>query len=535
MARMTSSGCVRALAVVAAAGGYALALPPFDHAALAWLTLVPLLLIVRTASPRRAFAWGALYGFTAAWMATWWLTQAVARYFAAGILPAALAMSAAYGLAVAATFGLFAAGAALVVARRGTLSRRLVTIPALWTAVEVLRARVLGQPWALLGYTQHAHIGLIQVAAVTGVYGVSFLVALGNVAIAEALVALREGRGGREAGAALAVPAALIGGIWLIGTARALAGPTGGFAAQPVAVVQTGVPPAFHWTRAYAEQQLMAHVRATEALPAERGPALIIWPENALTLYLENEPLVARQLARLATRHRADLLFGRPRYADGHTFNSATLLRASGESGGHYDKQRLVLFAEAGPLAAPPPEAAASESPRDFTAGTAPGVLQSFVPLGISICHEILYPDLIGRTVRAGASLLVNISNDGWLDGGYGAASRQHFAMAVFRAVETRRYLVRAATTGISGIVDPFGRVVETVAPGAVGALTGVVAARGELTPYVRFGDAFALLCILHIAALIATTLTSARTPRAPEAVPTFPQDTAVDTKRHAA
>src|SRR5207249_3766405 len=217
-------------AVVAAAGGYALALPPFDHAALAWLTLLPLLLIVRTASPRRAFAWGALYGFTAAWMATWWLTQAVARYFAAGILPAALAMSAAYGLAVAATFGLFAAGAALVVARRGTLSRRLVTIPALWTAVEVLRARVLGQPWALLG------------------------------------------------------------DIWLIGTARALAGPTGGFAAQAVAVVQTGVPPAFHWTRAYAEQQLMAHVRATEALPAERGPALIIWPENALTLYLENEP-----------------------------------------------------------------------------------------------------------------------------------------------------------------------------------------------------------------------------------------------------
>src|SRR6184192_2627398 len=136
------------------------------------------------------------------------------------------------------------------------------------------------------------------------------------------------------------------------------------------------------------------------------------------------------------------------------TRSTATLLRASGESGGHYDKQRLVLFAEAGPLAAPPPEAA-NESPRDFTAGTAPGVLQSFVPLGVSICHEILYPDLIGRAVRAGASLLVNISNDGWLDGGYGAASRQHFAMAVFRAVETRRYLVRAATTGISGIVDP--------------------------------------------------------------------------------
>src|SRR5438128_9098340 len=136
MARMTSSRRIRALAMVAGAAAYALALPPFDHAALAWVTLVPLLLVVRTVPPRRALAWGALYGFTAAWMATWWLAQAVARYFAVGILPAALAMSAAYGVAVGGAFGLFAAGAAFVVAGGGTLSRRLVAVPALWTAVE---------------------------------------------------------------------------------------------------------------------------------------------------------------------------------------------------------------------------------------------------------------------------------------------------------------------------------------------------------------------------------------------------------------
>src|SRR5438128_9371089 len=121
MARMTSSRRIRALAMVAGAAAYALALPPFDHAALAWVTLVPLLLVVRTVPPRRAFAWGALDGFTGAWMATWWLAQAVARYFAAGILPAALAMSAAYGVAVAATFGLFAAGAALGAGDGGSL------------------------------------------------------------------------------------------------------------------------------------------------------------------------------------------------------------------------------------------------------------------------------------------------------------------------------------------------------------------------------------------------------------------------------
>jgi len=91
----------------------------------------------------------------------------------------------------------------------------------------------------------------------------------------------------------------------------------------------------------------------------------------------------------------------------------------------------------------------------------------------------------------------VNVSNDGWLDGGHGIASRQHFAMAVLRAVETRRYLVRAATTGVSGVVDPYGRVVGTLAPGAIGTLAVPVAGRTRVTPYVRFGDTFALLCSL--------------------------------------
>jgi len=481
----------RAGAMVAGAAAYALALPPFDHACLAWVTLVPLLVVVRTTSPRRAFAWGALHGFATGWMVTWWLTQATARYFAAGILPAALAMSAAYAVVVAGTFGLFAAGAAVVLAPGGAAARRVITLPALWTATEVLRARVLGQPWALLGYTQHEHVGLIQVAAVTGVYGVSFLVALGNGAIAEAVACCRARRGRRAIFAALAAPVAIIAGVWLVGAAYALRGPDGGFAARPVAVVQTGVPPAFQWTRGYAEQQLLAHIRATEALP-ERGPALIVWPENALTLYLETEPVVAADLARLARRIGADVLFGAPRYAAGRTYNSAHLLTADGQDGGSYDKQRLVLFAEAPPLHAE--DGKADESPRSFTAGTAPGVLQSFVPIGVSICHEILYPDLVNRSVRAGAALLVNISNDGWLDAGDGAARRQHFSMAVFRAIETRRFLVRAAATGVSGFISPAGELYATVPADTDGTSLGRVRRGDGLTPYVRWGDTWLLV-----------------------------------------
>src|SRR5437870_103764 len=190
------------------------------------------------------------------------------------------------------------------------------------------------------------------------------------------------------------------------------------------------------------------------------------------------------RLAARAARQRADLLFGAPRSEAGHTYNSVRLITAAGRNGGYYDKQRLVLGAEANPLAAATD--APSESARQFSAGSGPGVLQSFVPLGVSICHEVLFPELSARAVGAGAALLVNVSNDGWLDGGSGVASRQHFAMAAFRAVETRRYLVRAATTGVSGVIDPYGRVVASLGPGEAGVVTASAAGRSALTPYAR-------------------------------------------------
>jgi apolipoprotein N-acyltransferase len=119
------------------------------------------------------------------------------------------------------------------------------------------------------------------------------------------------------------------------------------------------------------------------------------------------------------------------------------------------------------------------------------------VPLGVSICHEVLFPELAANAVRAGAQVLVSVSNDGWLDPGLGVAGRQHFAMAALRAVETRRYLVRAATTGISGVIDPHGRVVDSLGLGVRGALVTPVSGLTVITPYVRLGDVFAFGCVL--------------------------------------
>jgi apolipoprotein N-acyltransferase len=206
--------------------------------------------------------------------------------------------------------------------------------------------------------------------------------------------------------------------------------------------------------------------------------------------------MLAVELATLARRHHTDLLFGGPRYEDGRTYNAARLITASGRNGGHYDKRRLVLFAEEKPLAFAE-HAEAEESPEEFSAGNGSGVLRSFVPIGVSICHEIVHPDLIRDSVRDGAQLLVNIANDGWLDGGYQFAGKQHLAMAVFRAVETRRFVVRAATTGTSAVIDPYGRVVASQAPNTAGVLSAGVTGWQTMTPYVRFGDLFALACAL--------------------------------------
>ena len=485
---------LRVGAVLAGAAAYALALPPVDRAGLAWVTLVPLLIVLRSCSAPAGFAYGLLYGCAFGWATTWWSVQAVERYFDLPLPVAGSGMALFYVAIFAPAFGLFGAGAACL-SRKLRAPLAAIAIPCLWVVHELVRDRVVGQPWCLLGYSQHGHPGLIQIAAVTGVYGVSFVLVAGNFALATAFEQLRAGRRLR-AGIAVFSALALVSVVWCAGVIRMRPSLRALGKTRSIAVVQTGVAPAYQWTRAYAEKQLRAHVAATEGIRTK--PSLIVWPENAITQYLESDPLLASQLGDLAERHGADLLFGAPRYENDHTFNSVRLITADGRYGGHYDKQRLVLFAEAGLLADSGP-GRPDPSPRQFSAGSEPGVLQSVMPVGVSICHEITYPDLVRRSVREGARVLVNVSNDGWLDPGHGVATWQHLAMATFRAVETRRYVVRAATTGVSAVIDPFGRIVATMPPGTTGVLEASVVERGWWTTYVRLGDAFALACLLFV------------------------------------
>jgi apolipoprotein N-acyltransferase len=483
---------MRILLVLLGSIFYALGLPPFDWSVCGWFALVPLLVVIRDQPTGSAFRYGVLFGYASGWTITWCLAEAMAKYLEIPLPLAVVAISLSFLLAIGVPFGLFAAASAVILRSYASRHARFL-VPALWVANELLRARVVDQPWALLGYTQHANLGLIQIAACAGVYGVSFLVAFGSLALAEAVWHLRAGHGGWTVLRAVVTSAAVVAGCWGLGTAATIWTAGGNAPKTDVAIVQTNVAPAAHWTRSYTQSQVRAHVDATNSLPATARPALVVWPENAVPRYLETEPMLAVQLARVAVDHRAELLFGAPRYEAGHSYNSARLIRANGRNGGYYDKHHLVMFAEEKPLVRE--TTTLNESPQEFTVGTGSGVLQSFVPLGVSICHEITYPELIAGSVRAGAELLVNIANDGWMDGGHEFAGRQHLAMAAFRAVENRRYVVRAATTGNSAVIDPYGRVISVLPSGRAGVLTAAVSRQLTLTPYARFGDLFAALC----------------------------------------
>lgn len=485
---------MRVAAVLAGAAAYAGALPPLGRSELAWVTLVPLLLVLRSSSTIAGFGYGLLYGCAFGWATTWWSVQAVTRYFDMSMPLAVAGMLVFYVAIFLPAFGLFGAGTARLY-RELRPPLAVATIPCLWVVHELIRDRLVAQPWCLLGYSQHAHPGLIQIASITGVYGVSFLLVLGNVALATTVAELR-GRRPIWAAVALSGFFVLPAALWSMGVAAMRPSLSTWGHTRTVAVVQTNIAPAYEWTRGYSERQLLAHVAATESIAGE--PALIVWPENSITQYLETEPYLAAELGELARARHADLVFGAPRYEQGSVFNSVRLFRSDGSYGGHYDKQRLVVFAEAG-LLTDPVDGAPDTSPRQFSAGSAPGVLRASVPLGVSICHEITFPDLVRRSVQNGAEVLVNLSNDGWLDPGHGVATWQHLAMAVFRAVETRRYVIRAATTGVSSVIDPYGRIVAMLPPGETGVLQASVVPRRRLTPYVRWGDAFALACFIFV------------------------------------
>jgi apolipoprotein N-acyltransferase len=497
----------------------ALSFPKFGHPVLAWLALTPLIVAVVRAPPttRRAFGLGWLAGAVCFAGTLYWLVETMTTF---GGLPTPLAVFAA-GLLVA-YLALFPAAFAVILARlTKTLGRRALALaPAVWVSTELGRQYVWdGFPWELLGYSQVAVLPIAQIASVVGVYGLSFMLAAAATAIAH--VVLTSGtRRWLVAGAV----AALIGCSALWGSAR-LRRSSLLSSGEPVrvAVLQGNVlqkdkEEAYRGNHALAAEITTRYLDMTRRAVAD-GATFVIWPESSTPFYFELDLAGGAAIRRLAQETGATLLIGsdqlEPIKKDAagaskrpniRLYNAAFLVKPDGTVGATYRKMQLVPFGEyvplknifffVGPIV---------DSLDAFSPGTDPVLL----PVGThtastAICYEVIFPNLIRRFVNDGSELLTTITNDAWY--GRSSAAYQHWEQASMRAIEGGRYLARAANTGISGFVDPYGRVLASAGLFEPAMLVSDLRFITERTIYSRIGDLIAWLSLaLTAAALLAT------------------------------
>jgi len=343
---------------------------------------------------------------------------------------------------------------------------------------------------------------VVQIASVTGIYGVSFAVAAVNAGIAEGILALlRGGARRRTAGAALALAALPALAVVLFGAVslqRAPAPDAADDSATGIAIVQGNLPMGSRWRAEYYGRNLDTYLRSTLAVAGESGAEVVFWPESAMSFFLADEPLYRRAIGRVLAAADVTLVAGGP-YAvpDSRNayYNSVFAIGTDGEIAERYDKEYLVPFSEYFPFASVEFLRRRFEQVRTFSHGARTAPLDTRAGrAGILTCNESMLPEVAARRVADGATLLVNPSNDTWLDDDQ--FSELLFAITSVRAIEQRRYLVRASTSGPSGIIDPWGRVLRKSERAVRATVTGRVAERSERTVYARIGDGFALACV---------------------------------------
>lgn len=511
--------------------------PDFNLWPLAWVGLVPLLITVaRVGRARQAFVLGWLAGALFFYGSCWWLTHSMIHY---GGLPRPLA----YGLLVPVVLvvGLFPATFALALAhlcaRWGVYA--LAAAPPLWAASEWARLGLTGQLWNAIGYSQAFHPALIQSATWGGVYAIGFLLVAANAAAA--IVLLR--RTAQAFNIATLILIA-IGLVLFLQTPSDI--PTFGIEPKAEAVVIALQPNvSVNFGRSTEETATLVNrhltmsadaLREWERKPgdedgrgsgdegaradgqssrsndrgerAQRIPRVVVWPESPMNFAYAKDTEFQTLVGEFARAERTNVIFNSLEPAPaGGAYNSAVLVNEAGRLVAQYDKIRLLPFGEYVPLPRWfPPAWLVSGIVGDFT----PGANYTLLPIGetrvgVFICFESAFPSIARRFADAGADVLINISNDGYL--GETPVLRQHLANAVLRAVENRRPVLRVTNTGISAHISPRGEVSDATGSFQPATRTWTIARSMQgKTFYTRHGDLFVALCAVFSIALLATT-----------------------------
>lgn len=422
---------------------------------------------------------------------------------------------------LASYFGLF--GVALNFIHERTRVSPIWIAPCVWVCVEYLRSQagVLSLPWGFLGYSQFLNIPLIQISSFTGVYGISFLIVMVNAVLSEIVIQYAYAKQGysRKKKDRLLMPGVVTIGLVLVSFLYGiyiLMNPSEPETVR-VAVIQGNIPQDLRWQPQLRERHLEKHMQLTRQAATSSQASLIVWPETAVQGSLTlNRPLLEPFTALTRDTGKYVLVGSaeRPKFYAGdaqsqNAFNSAFLISPRGRIVGRYNKIRLLPFGEYLPYKQLPwPSSIASPwSAGEFAPGTEYTLLRiENFRFAVTICWENIFPDLFRRLVQRGANFTVNITNEAWF--GETAAPYQFLGMSVLRAVENRISIARAANTGVSGFIDPFGRILGTVTAGnkdifVEGFLAMDIPLSRTRTFYTKYGDLFAFTCAVVSLALI--------------------------------
>lgn len=491
----------------------ALSFPRYGHPAFGWVALVPLLLALSGwrgragplpgQSPRRAFTFGFVTGLVYFAGTVYWTSSVLAVF---GGMPMALAIFAM--LLLAAYLAIYPALAAMILASLVARAGRpaIFFAPMAWVAFEYLRGYLFGGfPWVPLGNSQVTVLPVAQLASVLGVYGLSAFVALVNAAIAFALVSAGRARLTAIAATAVMLIALASWGSWRVAEGSLTREGTPlrvGLLQGNVAQEEKMAP------TPEINRRIFTTYLAMTRDAVRRGAEYVLWPESSTPFTFGHDAGGEAALRDLAREVKVPILFGSDQIVanpDLHMYNAAFLLGPDGETSSIYRKIHLVPFGEFFPLqewltfAAPLVKRFLPFSPGD----TVVMLPVHGRPTSTAICYEVVYPSLIRDAVLQGSELLTTITNDGWY--GNSSAPYQHFEMASMRAIEEGRYMARAANTGISGVVDPYGRIVQASSIFEQVGLVAEVRLLNGRTIYSQIGDAiaYAAMAITLVAVVV--------------------------------
>ncbi|MBN2654622.1 MAG: apolipoprotein N-acyltransferase [Nitrospirae bacterium] len=493
----------------------ALSFPTHNFYIFALIGLVPLLVSTYTNNPKQAFLKGFISGLVFFIITIYWIYHSIYHYghinFALTILLVLLLCS-----YLALFFGAFTAIYSYCMKK--TDLPALFVAPVFWTALEFLRSYLMtGFPWASLGYSQYSFLHLIQIADLTGIYGVSFIIVAINGAVTDLVIMEK-----RKVEKPLYSLIPTFTGFGILFVALVLVFSYGFYRLSQdrslkeitAAVVQGNIEQDAKWVPEYQKDVLSTYQTLTRQA-ATHNPSIIIWPETALPFSFDYHKQLSEDLVSFQKELGSYLLTGSiiVKHPDPEknmlspgSSNSAILLDKDGKLSYVYDKIHLVPFGEYIPM----------RGLLFFVDKLAYGIgeyipgdthLKANTPFGrfsTLICYEIAFPGLVRKFFTKGGDFIVTITNDAWF--GKTKGPYQHFTMAVFRAIENRKPVIRAANTGISGLIDSNGKIVKESRLFERTYQILNVKTDSSMTFYTRFGDIFSYLSIISALFIIMKT-----------------------------